>query len=514
MTVSTRRWHAPEAGGSSMSDPLATEPLIARNPANGNELGRYPLTPLGDVAGIVARASLAQERWASTPWKTRQSALERWWRILARDAESWAAGIRDEVGKPTGEAMAEVVSSLDAIRWTIRNAGKALADERIGRGWQRALLIPPARLRWAPLGVIGIIGTWNYPLLLNAPAIAQALAAGNSVVWKPSELATGVGSKLQRSVEEAELPEGLVSAVYGGWEVGQALIRSGIAKAIFTGGVDSGRSVLAELGTRGIPALAELAGFDAAIVLPDAPLEATVRALTWASFVGAGQTCVAVKRVTIVGDPAPWAEALAAKAGNLRVGDPSTPVDVGPMISPQARDRFHASLQKAVEAGAKVLAGGRPIEGVGSFYLPTVLLCETYEPEAVLGGCFGPVVVVRGVPDVETAIEAVNAGPFGLSGSVWGRDLRLARSVAVRLKVGTVAINEAVTTSAHAAAPFGGSKASGYGRIRGVVGLRELAQTQVVHTRKPGGFRPHLFPYTPLMLKIFAGYRRIFHPKG
>jgi acyl-CoA reductase-like NAD-dependent aldehyde dehydrogenase len=184
------------------------------------------------------------------------------------------------------------------------------------------------------------------------------------------------------------------------------------------------------------------------------------------------------------------------------------------MISIDARERFHATIQKAIAVGAKVLTGGTPIEGLGSFYPPTVLISETREAEAVLAGCFGPVVLIRGVADAEAAIEAANAGPFGLSASVWARDLRLARSVALRLEVGTVAINEAVTTSAHAGAPFGGCKSSGYGRIRGVVGLRELAQSRVVHTRKPGGFRPHLFPYGPLMLKIFAGYRRIFHPRG
>jgi acyl-CoA reductase-like NAD-dependent aldehyde dehydrogenase len=362
--------------------------------------------------------------------------------------------------------------------------------------------------------VIGIVGTWNYPLLLNAPAVAQALAAGNAVVWKPSEQAIGLGWKLQDSIAAAGLPEGLVSAVFGGPEAGLALIEAGIAKVIFTGGVEAGRAVLAELGSRGIPAIAELAGFDPAIILPDAPVEATAKALTWASFVGAGQTCVAVKRIYVVGDPTPWAEALASKASSLRVGDPSTEVDVGPMISPRAVDRFDATIRAAVEAGAKVLAGGSPIAGPGSFYAPTVLVSETVEAERVLAGCFGPVVLIRGVDDAERAVEAANAGPFGLSASVWGRDLREARSVALRLEAGTVAINEAVTTSAHAAAPFGGCKSSGFGRIRGVVGLRELAQPRVLHTRNPGGFRPHLFPYGPLMLKIFASYRRIFHSKG
>ncbi len=498
-----------------MTEPPAETPLIARNPSTGLEIGRGSATPPGAVADIVTRASVAQARWAGQSWKVRRDALRRWWGILARDAESWAVAIRDEVGKPTGEAMAEVVASLDAVRWTVKNAGKALADEPIGRGWQRALLIPPARLVWAPFGTIGIIGTWNYPLLLNAPAIAQSLAAGNAIVWKPSELAVGLGRRLQDSIEEAGLAEGLVSAVFGGPEVGRALVNSAIDKSIFTGGVEGGRGVLAELGRRGIPALAELSGFDAAVILPDAPMGSTTRALAWASFVGAGQTCVAVKRVYVIGDARPWAEALASMARNLRVGDPAaSEVDVGPMISTSARDRFHAAIEAAVGAGARLLAGGRPVDGPGSFYPPTVLASDSPGPESALAGCFGPVVLVRGVPDVDSAVEAANAGPFGLSASVWGRDLRAARSVALRLEAGSVAVNEAVTTSAHAAAPFGGCKSSGYGRIRGVVGLRELAQPRAIHVRKPGGFRPHLFPYGGRMLKIFSAYRRIFHPKG
>lgn len=497
------------------SGPARDGPLIARNPATGLDLGHHPTTPPGEVAEIVRRASVAQAAWGSTPWKSRRDALRSWWAVLTKDAEAWSLAIRDEVGKPASEAMAEVVASLDAIRWTVRNSGRALADERLARGWQRVLLIPPARLRWAPLGVVGIIGTWNYPLLLNAPAIAQALAAGNAVAWKPSELAVGLGRRLQDSTREAGFPDGLVSAIYGKADAARALIGSGIAKAIFTGGVEGGRQVLAELGRRGIPALAELSGFDAAIVLPDAPPESTTRALAWASFVGAGQTCVAVKRAYVVGDPSPWASGLADRAKALRVGDPSRgEVDVGPMISPEARDRFHATVGAAVALGAKVLAGGRPIEGPGSFYEPTVLLSDDPAVESTLAGCFGPVVLVRGFANDDAAVEAANASPFGLSGSVWGRDLRRARSVASRLEVGTVAVNDAVTTSAHAAAPFGGCKASGFGRVRGVVGLRELAQARVIHVRKPGGFRPHLFPYGPLMPRIFSAYRRIFHPRG
>ena len=494
--------------------------LVVRNPATGGELGRVAATDPGDVAGIVRRAAEAQRAWGETPIRDRLAVLRRWWGILARDAEVWADAIRAEVGKPPGEAMGEVVAGLDNVRWTVQHAARVLRDERVGRGWQVVMLIPPARLRWAPLGVVGMIGTWNYPFLLNAPAIAQALAAGNAVAWKPSELAAGLGERLQRSIEEAGFPAGLVAAVQGGGEVGQALLAApGLAKVLFTGGVENGRRVLGELGSRGVPAVVELAGFDAAVVLPDAPADPTVRALAWASFVGAGQTCVAVKRVIAVGDPAPWAEALATAARALRVGDPAGgSVDVGPMIHDAARDRFHATVEAAREAGGVVLAGGEPVPGRGAFYRPTVILAgDAATADAVessLAGCFGPVALVRGAVDDASAVAIANAGPFGLAASVWGRDRRRASAVADRLQAGSVAINEAVTPSAHAAAPFGGCKASGFGRVRGAAGLRELAQTKVIHDRRPGGFRPHLFPYSPRMLKIMRIYRRLFHPRG
>jgi acyl-CoA reductase-like NAD-dependent aldehyde dehydrogenase len=492
--------------------------LITSNPATGAEVGRVRATPPEKVAAMVAQARSAQREWANRPWPDRKQVLTRWWKILGRDAEDWSKLIRDEIGKPRIEALAgDLVPTLDGLRWTIRHGGKALRDEWIRPGWQRWLLMPGGRLRYSPVGVVGMIGTWNYPLFLNAPVIAQAIAAGNAVVWKPSELAVRTGQKIQQSLEEAGVPAGLVSAVFGGPEVGQALVESEIDKGVFTGGIGNGRRVLAALGARGIPAIAELSGFDPAIILPGAPRKSTVSAITWAAFVGCGQTCVAVKRVYVVGDPAPWAEAIAARARDLKVGDPArADTDLGPMITTAARDRFDRMIESAVQAGAKVLAGGAAIPGPGSFYAPTVLISETTEAEAALAGAFGPVVSIRGVPDAESAVAAANASSFALGASVWSKNLRTARALAQRLHAGMVCVNEAVTPTAHAAAPFGGCKDSGFGRTHGKAGLREFTQAQVCFTRRTGGFRPQLFPYSraALVERLLAVYRRLFHPRA
>ncbi len=241
-----------------------------------------------------------------------------------------------------------------------------------------------------------------------------------------------------------------------------------------------------------------------------------MRALTWAAFVGCGQTCVAVKRVYVVGDPSPWIEALVAAARALRMGDPSAPgVDLGPMISVRARERLRSMLAAAVGAGARV-HGGEPVGEAGAFLSAAVLEAESSEAEDRLAGAFGPVVVVRGFADEDAAIAAANRGPFAPGGERLGPGRPRRGEVARQLQAGMVTINDAVTPTAHASAPFGGGKASGYGRTKGPMGLREFAQPQVVFARSPGGFRPQLFPYDamPLLGRFFAVYRRIFHPPG
>ena len=488
--------------------------LVVRNPSDGREVARVARTPVAEVATAVGRAREAQRDWAARGWGERRRALRRWWSVLSRDADAWALALRDEIGKPKEEALGgDVVSTLDALRWTVRHGGKALRGYRAGPGHQRLLQIPAGRVVRRPIGVVGMIGTWNYPLFLNAAPIAQALAAGNGVVWKPSELAPGLGRRLQEGLDEARFPPGLVAAVYGGPEVGRALVDSDVDKGFFTGGVVNGRQVLGAWGARGVPAVAELSGFDPAIVLPGAPVDATVRAIAWGAFVNAGQTCVGVRRVYVVGDPSPWAEALAAFARGLRVGDPSTGVvDLGPLVSGAARDRVHETVRKALEAGAEVLSGGAVPDGPGAFYPPTVLLATTPGPEAVLTGVFGPVLVVRGVGSADEAVAAANAGDYGLAASVWSADLAAARAVAGRLDAGMVTVNDVVAPVMHAAAPFGGTKASGFGRTHGAEGLLEFTQSRVVYERRAGGFRPNQFPYGRLPVEaVLHVYRRLFH---
>ncbi len=495
---------------------VARDFLTARNPATGAEIARIATTNPDDVTLLVATARSVQESWGKTPIRDRIEVVRRFWSILSRDSDLIARAIRDEIGKPLPEAQFEIIAALDALRWTVKNAKRVLADRRVGPGWQRAALMRSAIVRWKPLGVVGVIGTWNYPVLLDAPAIAQAIVAGNGVAWKSSEHCPFVASHLRDRFQEAGVPDGLIASLFGGGQVGRAMIETGnLAKGFFTGGVENGRRVLTAFAERTVPAVMELSGFDPAIVLPDAPFDSTVSALTWAAFVGAGQTCVAVKRIYVVGDSRPWAEAISQRASALRVGAPaSAEVDMGPMISEQARSDFHARIHESVAAGAEILCGGEPIDGPGWFYRPTVLFNHGGGAEAHLEGIFGPVVIVQSVSSDDMAVALSNFWTYGLAASVWGRDRKRCRAVADRLEAGMVTINDAVTPSGLAAAPFGGTKSSGFGRVRGEIGLREFVQAQALHERGPGGFRPHLFPYSNRLGKILAIYQRLFHPRA
>lgn len=485
--------------------------LIARNPATGEEIRRIVVTPIGEIAERVRKSREAAKLWAKRPTRERIQAVYRWWKILCREAEPLAEAIRVEIGKPRCEAFIEVNTSLDAIRWVVNNGEAALKNQKISPGWQRLALMRSARLSWAPLGVVAILGTWNYPFLLDAPAIAGALVAGNGVIWKPSEQCPHVSDLLRETLLKAELPEDLVASLFGGREVGATLIEQEIDKAFFTGGSATGHAIASKLGGRGISLVAELSGFDPAIVMADAPLDSTARGLCWGAFVGAGQTCVAVKRIYVNGPTGPFLEKLSETARSLRIGDPSGEVDVGPMISERARSDFHERIEAAVAAGAERLVGGEPISGPGYFYQPTILVSKRPEPERILEGVFGPVVIVRGDLSRQEVVEAANATRFGLAASVWGRDYKVARGVAGQLQAGMVSINDAVTPTGLAAAPFGGCKGSGYGRVRGALGLREFTSAQVLHERSVGGYRPQLFPYSSGFEGMLAFYRRLFH---
>ena len=408
------------------------------------------------VAGVVERARGAAGRWAADPALERSAAL-----VVAADALAGAAGevtglVVREVGKPVTEAGAEVARGVGILRYYAQQALDPDGETYPGPSPAGLLL---ARRR--PRGVVGLITPWNFPVAIPLWKAAPALAFGNAVVLKPSPESTAVALRLAELLAPA-LPDGLLQVVPGGAETGTAMLER-VDCISFTGSVAVGRRVAVAATERGIPSQAEMGGLNASIVLPDADPRRAAAVVAGAAMGYAGQKCTATSRAIVVGDPAPFTEALVAAVRDLAVGDPAAASTViGPVITEPARDKVVAAAEEAAAAGGRLLTGGTGGDGGGWFVAPT--LVDRLAPDARLAQeeVFGPIAVVLAVADEDEAVRVANGVRYGLVGSVFTGDLDRALGLAARLDTGMIRVN-APTSGVDYLAPFGGEKDSSYG---------------------------------------------------
>ena len=348
---------------------VAAHELRVVSPVTLEEVGAVSATAPSAVEELVAEASLAQEGWGATGPADRARLLGRLRSVVLRRASEIAETVCSETGKPQLEAYSsELYPALDALQWLERRSARALARERV-RMAQPHLLHKRGWLRYEPVGVVGAITPWNFPFAIPMSQAAYALAAGNAVVLKPSELAPLSASLIADLLAEAGAPSGLLRVAQGGPEVGAALVAAhGVGKVVFTGSPDVGRDVAAQAGERLVPVTLELGGKDPMLVLDDADLERAVSGGLWASFLNCGQVCSGVERIYVEdGLYEPFAEELARRTRELRLGS-----DLGPLISERQRDRVHELVDEAVERGASLLAGGAsPTARAGSTSRPS-----------------------------------------------------------------------------------------------------------------------------------------------
>ena len=447
----------------------------------------------------VAAAAAAQPRWAASD---RAAALRRLTALVLERADAIADTVVAETRKPRVEAFtSELFPALDTLAWLRRNAPKLLAPERV-RFAQPHLLHKRGRLRYEPLGVVGVISPWNFPFAIPFTQAAFAVAAGNAVVLKPSELTPRSGALVAELFAEVGAP---VELLQGDGEAGAALVEApGLAKLIFTGSVEVGRQVAAAAGERLLPVTLELGGKDPMLVLDDADLARAVGGALWASYTNCGQVCSGVERSYIEGSLyEPFVEELVRRTRALRLGD-----ELGPLISEDQRERVAALVDDARARGAQVLTGGCAPERAGWFYEATVLAGVPADARIRHEEIFGPVVTVDRVPDERAAVRAANDGRFGLGASVWTRDAARAGAVAAKLRAGTVWHNDHAYSYATAQAPWGGRGDSGFGRTHSKHGLYDL--TAVKFVDRDGGRLgvPWWFPYDEGGAEAFRGVLR------
>lgn len=472
-------------------------------PSDGSLVGELAVTPAHEVPERVSRTRSVQVGWASLPARDRGRRL----RGLLEAMEGRVQEIEDfivaETGKPRVEATVEVMTVVEQLRYQLRHAPALFRPRRVSTGW---LIWKRALVQRESLGVIGVISPWNYPFMLSMNPTMTALFGGNGVVLKPSEFTPYTGLLVEDLARDAGLPDGLVQVVIGGGETGEALVRSGVDKVFFTGGPRTGRFVLAAAAETLTPVVLELGGKDPAIVLEDADLERAARGIVWGAFLNAGQTCISLERIYVVDQVYDaFLRAVLIQVRGLRAGS-SPDSEVGPMTTPAQLGWVEAQLAEALEGGATVLAGGARTDPASNVLEPTVLTDLDPESGILREETFGPVLPLVRVKDQEEAIQKANALPLGLSASIWTRDRSRGISLAQRLRVGAVSVNDALTHFGIPGLPFGGVGESGFGRSNGVEGLKEMTRTRSILVDRLGLKRePWWFPYSRSTRRLLKG---------
>ena len=468
------------------------QPLTVENPSTEETLAAVGSASAEQVDAAIASAREAARGWAAIPAVERADLLHEVAARLRKHSDELARTMTLEGGKP-------LVENADEVSWT---AAAFDFYAQIGRNFAGRVIPPIESTQLAlvlkePMGVVGAIVPWNYPLLLLAWKLAPALAAGNVVVAKPSELTPISTLMLAPCVDH--LPAGTVSLLAGAGDVGERIVSDERVDCVaFTGSVETGKRIAARCAERVARINLEMGGKDPFIVCADVAgdVEVAARGGAWAAYLNAGQVCTSAERFYVqreVYDD--FVAAFVDHTRSLTVGDPLEPgTDVGPMASAPQRSKVERQVEAAVAAGAELVIGGdRAGRDVGHFYSPAVVTGAAAETDLLREETFGPVAPIVPVASLDEAIELANGTRFGLGANVYTRDLATAIRCMREIKAGTVWINDPLTDND--AGPFGGFKQSGLGRELGQEGLEAFQETKHVHIETEIGLKDWWYPY-------------------
>jgi acyl-CoA reductase-like NAD-dependent aldehyde dehydrogenase len=449
--------------------------LEVRSPLTGDLVDTYPVLGAAEVDAVVAKAREWAAWWRTIGYEGRRDVLDKWRAIIARRLPQLADVVHRETGKPHADAMIEGALAVDHLAWAARHAQKVLGRHRVSSGLLMAN--HAASVEYLPLGVIGVIGPWNYPVFTPMGSIAYALAAGNAVVYKPSELTPGVGVWLADTFAEVVPGQGVLQVLTGYGETGVALCRSGVDKVAFTGSPDTGRKIMATCAETLTPVLIEAGGKDALIVADDADVAAAADAAAWGAFANAGQTCAGVERVYVherVYDE--FLDELSRRAREVYAG-PDPGAKIGPMTLPGQADIVRRHIEDAIAKGGRAVVGG-PDAVQGRFVQPTVLVDVPAESLAITDETFGPTVTVTKVKDLDEAVDRANSTRYGLGSAIFSKARGM--ELASRLRSGMTSVNGVISFAGIPELPFGGIGESGFGRIHGPDGLKEFTYAKAI----------------------------------
>jgi acyl-CoA reductase-like NAD-dependent aldehyde dehydrogenase len=446
------------------------------NPATGSVFARCPAAGAAELDRAVAAARRAAPAWRETGFDTRRKRIDDLAASLRKHQDSLAELLTREQGKPLGQSVAEI------DRGAAQSEGMASIEipiETLIDNDERLI-----ELHYRPLGVVGIITPWNAPVNLALGPLVSALYTGNTVILKPSPYTPLTTLKLGELLKDI-FPAGVVNVLAGGDDLGQLMTEHpGIDKISFTGSVATGKKVYASAAQTMKRITLELGGNDPAIILDDVDPKAIAKQVFFAAFVNSGQVCMAIKRIYAHESIYPaLCDALVEEAGKAIVGnglDPAT--TLGPLQNRMQYDKVKDLIAHTKKTGARILCGGDIPESPGYFIPPTLVTDVADDSRLVTEEQFGPVVPILRYSDIDDAIARANNTRFGLSGSVWTKDLARGKNLAARLEVGTAWVNQHRATSA--VVPFGGAKESGLGRQYSHLGLKSYMEPEVISIAK------------------------------
>lgn len=449
--------------------------ILSVNPATEAVEARLEGHTPAQVEAKLAAAAAAQRAWATRPMAERTSLLTRVAAVLRRNRDAYALLITQEMGKPIAEAESEIEKSAWTCEFYAEAAGKFLGDQQIASNASESSVV------FDPLGVVLAIMPWNYPFWQFIRFAAPALAAGNAAVLKHANNVSQCAVALEQVFQEADAPAGLVSTLLiEASAVAGVLADDRIAAVTLTGSTAVGKLVAAQAGSLMKKQVLELGGSDPFIVLADADVEQAAKVAVKARFSNTGQSCISAKRFIVEASVADrFTAAFCEGVKQLKQGNPlDRATTIGPLARANLRDDLHQQVERTVAAGAKLLLGGRAVDGPGFFYEPTVLDHVTPDMAAAVEETFGPAAAVIRVANADEAVRVANATEFGLGAALWTGDLVRAKTLARRIEAGAVFINGMVASDARL--PFGGIKQSGYGRELGEFGIREFTNIKTV----------------------------------
>ena len=499
------------------SGQTAADSIVVENPATGVPIATLRAAGESDVAPMVERARTAQTGWQALGLVGRAKVLRRAQKWVLDNSDRFLDTIVAETGKTREDAvLAELGYAAGAFGFWAKNASKYLADEKI-KPSSPFLLGRKVFVRYEAIGVVGVIGPWNYPFTNGVGDAIPALAAGNAVIHKPSSVTPMTALLMDEALRECGLPDDVFQVLVGRGPIGLTLIDQ-VDMVMFTGSTETGKRVMERAAKTLTPVSLELGGKDPMIVLADADLERSANAAAFWSMQNGGQTCISVERV-YVEEPIyeEFVAMVAKRVRALRQGVPGDfgSVDVGSFINPPQIEIVQAHVADAVAKGARVLAGGHRLQTDGTFFEPTVLADVDHTMACMTEETFGPTLPIMKVRDADEAVRLANDSVYGLGASVFSKDTERGEAIARRLDTGAANVNDAMINYTVLELPMGGAKSSGLGSRHGAGGIRKYCSQQAIVVTKLGMKKEmFMYPYTPRTSKMLAGLFKLMYGRG